>query len=73
MHRITGLVARAVGFAATAAGIGDGTAAQIAQTGDLPEEIGSSGLQILQRIGHEVALHVLAYSIRTDLCHKKKK
>jgi len=47
MHRITGLVTPAVGFAATAAGIGDGTTAQIAQTGELLDEIGSSRLQIL--------------------------
>ena len=46
MRRITGLVTSTVGLAATATGIGDGTAAQIAQTGDLLEEIGSSGLQI---------------------------
>ena len=55
MHRITRLVAPAVGLALTTAGIGDGAAAQIAQTGELLEETGSLGLQILKRIGHEVA------------------
>ena len=47
MHRITGLMTPAVGLAATAAGIGDGTATQIAQTGDPLDEIGSSGLKVL--------------------------
>jgi hypothetical protein len=44
MHRLTGLMAPAIGLAATAARIGDGIAAQIAQTGDLFDEIGSLGL-----------------------------
>jgi hypothetical protein len=66
MRRIAGLVTPAVGLAASAAGSGDGTTAQIAQTGDLLDEIGSSRLQILKRIGHEVGLRILAYLIRTD-------
>src|SRR5437879_5024917 len=73
MHGLIGLMAATVGFAAAAAGIGNGAAAQIAQTGDLLDEIGSSGHQILKRIGHEVDLQILAYLIRTDQCHKKKK
>src|SRR6266478_4667041 len=73
MHGLIGLMAATVGFAAAAAGIGHGAAAQIAQTGDLLDEIGSSGHQILKRIGHEVDLQILAYLIRTDQCHKKKK
>lgn len=47
MHRIAGLMATAVGLAAATAGIGDGTAAQIAQSRELLDEIGSSGLKIL--------------------------
>jgi hypothetical protein len=47
MHGLTGLVAAAVGLAATTAGIGNRTAAQIAQTGDLLGEMSTSGLQIL--------------------------
>ena len=46
MHGLIGLVAATVRLAAAATGIGDRTAAQIAQTGDLLDEIGSSGLQI---------------------------
>jgi hypothetical protein len=47
MHGLTGLVAAAVGLATTTAGIGNRTAAQIAQTGDLLGEMSTSGLQIL--------------------------
>jgi hypothetical protein len=46
VRRTAGLMTPAVGFAATATGIGDGTTAQIAQTGEPLDEIGSSGLQI---------------------------
>ena len=66
VRRTAGLMTPAVGLAAAAAGSGDGTTAQIAYTGNLLDEIGSSGLQILKGIGHEVGLGILAYLIRTD-------
>jgi hypothetical protein len=45
MHRLTGPMAVAVGLAATAAGIGDRAAAQIAQTGELFDEFSSARLE----------------------------
>ena len=47
MYRLAGLVTAAVRLAATATGIGDGPAAQIAQTGELSDEFGAMRLEIL--------------------------
>jgi hypothetical protein len=74
MNRLAGLVAVTVGFTATAAGIGNGSAAEIAKTGQLFDDFRASKLQIWQRIGHsQEASSILAYYIRTDRNHKKKK
>ena len=55
MHGITGLMTAAVRLAATAAGISYGAATQVTQSGDLFDETGSLGLQLLNSTGHEVA------------------
>jgi hypothetical protein len=73
MHRLTGLVTVATGFTATAAGIGDRPAAQIAQPGELLGDVGAEHYQILYGFGHQVASRVLAYYIRTEIRLKKRK
>jgi hypothetical protein len=74
MKRLVRLVAVTVGFTATAAGIGDGAAAEITKAGQLLDDFGATRFQIWQSNGHgQEASLFLAYYIRTDECHKKRK
>jgi hypothetical protein len=58
---LPGLWHRQLGFPTTTAGIGNGTTAQVAQSGELREETGSSGLQIWERIGHKAPPYPSVY------------
>src|ERR1700686_4649262 len=50
----------------------DGTGPKIPQAQELLQQLGSIGLQGVKRIGH-VWGSFLSVSIRSELCHKKKK
>ena len=53
MNRLARLMAVTVGLTATAAGIGDGAAAEVAKAGQLVDDFGAANFQIWQGIGHE--------------------
>src|ERR1041384_8802723 len=73
MHRLTGLVTVTVGLTATAAGVGNGPASQIAQTGELLGEFGSARFQILDGVGHQGGLHYPSVLHTQGLRAQKKK
>ena len=52
MNRLARLVAVTVGFTATAAGTGDGTAAKIPKVSQLFDDFGAARFQVWQSIGH---------------------
>jgi hypothetical protein len=65
VNRLAGLVAATVGLATTAAGIGDGAAAEITKVGQLFDDFGTARFQVWQSIGHgKEGSSILAYYIR---------
>ena len=73
MTRLIGLMAAAVGFTTTACSGSDGTAAEIIELADLFKDLGTLLLQSFQGFRHVCPPLILAYSIRTDHWHKKRK
>jgi len=64
MWRLAGLVAVTVGLAATAAGIGNGTTAEITQTGELFDDFSSARRRFCSTLGIANASSILAHTIR---------
>ena len=72
MPRIIGLMAMATGLATAALGGGNRSRTEVAEVGDLVDEVGTLLFQSFERFVSHRKAPVLAYIIRTDQRHKKR-